>query len=386
MTVHSEFETAGNDMFESCYSCSAIVNYNCSAPQFGAIRLCLNGKQQGDIVGRKRFRLAIAEAARQNAPEKSSTVTDSLMISEHTSEWLGLPVSLFDAEQMKRGITDYKSRIYRVATEYDGPPFEEVFAAFIANPACAEAPAIVIGAVGSDGGQEMSTALELLVAAREKLKGLKGIFFGDMIVEESEISWITQTDVSPLFTAYPDLEHLRIRGGNELTLGGTVRHPKLKSLVIETGGLGANVVQQVVAADLPALEHLELWLGEENYGGDATMDDVLPLFEAGRFPNLKRLGICNSTFQDYVATVAATAPVLAQLEVLDLSLGTLSDTGASALLASEGVKRLKHLDLYHHYLSSAMMEKLKATFPSVDVSEQEKDNGDPEDRYVAHSE
>ena len=308
------------------------------------------------------------------------------MISEHATEWLGLPVSLFDGDQMKRGITDYKSRIYRVATEYDGPPFEEVFAAFTANPACAEAPAIVIGAVGSDGGQEMGTALELLVAAREKLKGLKGIFFGDMIVEESEISWITQTDVSPLFTAYPDLEHLRIRGGNELTLGGKVRHPKLKSLVIETGGLGANVVQQVIAADLPALEHLELWLGEENYGGDATMEDLLPLFEAGRFPTLKRLGIRNCTFQDFVATVAATAPVLAQLDTLDLSLGILSDTGAAALLTSESVKRLKHLDLHHHYLSNAMMEKLKATFPSVDVSEQEEDSGDPEDRYVAHSE
>lgn len=309
-----------------------------------------------------------------------------LMIDEHTSEWLGLPVSLFDGEQIKRGISDYKARIYRVATEYDGPPFEEVFAAFTANPACAEAPAIVIGAVGSDGGQEMGTALELLVSARERLKSLRGIFFGDMIVEESEISWIEQTDVSPLFTAYPDLEHLRIRGGNQLSLGGTIRHPKLKSLVIETGGLGADVVRQVIAADLPALEHLELWLGDEGYGGDTTMDDLLPLFEAGRFPKLKRLGICNCPFQDFVATVAATSPVLQQLEVLDLSLGTLSDRGAEALLGSEAVKRLKHLDLHRHYLSSAMMEKLKASLPSVDVSEQEEDSGDPEDRYVAHSE
>jgi hypothetical protein len=308
------------------------------------------------------------------------------MISEHTSEWLGLPVILFDGERMKQGVGDYKSCIYRVATEYDGPPFEEVFSAFTSNPACAEAPAIIVGAVGSDGGQEMGTALELLVVAREKLKGLKGIFFGDMIVEESEISWIEQTDVSPLFTAYPDLEHLRIRGGGGLSLGGAVRHPKLKSLVLETGGLGADVVRQVIGADLPALEHLELWLGEENYGGDATMEDLMPLFEMGRFPHLKRLGICNCTFQDHVAVVAATAPVLAQLEVLELSLGVLTDRGAEALLQSEGVKRLKHLDLHHHFLSDALMAKLKAALASVDLSEQEKDGGDPEDRYVAHSE
>jgi hypothetical protein len=109
------------------------------------------------------------------------------------------------------------------------------------------------------------------VAARDHLPNLTAIFLGDIIIEENEISWINQSDVSPLFTAYPALEHFRVRGGNGLIVG-SIRHERLKSLIIESGGLPAQVVRDVAAATLPALEHLELWLGTEEYGGDAPID------------------------------------------------------------------------------------------------------------------
>jgi hypothetical protein len=76
--------------------------------------------------------------------------------------------------------------------------------------------------------------------------------------------WIQQCDVSPLFAAYPRLEHFCVRGADGLSFGA-LRHDRLKSLIIQSGGLGANVVREV-AADAPELEHLELWLGDENYG------------------------------------------------------------------------------------------------------------------------
>jgi len=78
--------------------------------------------------------------------------------------------------------------------------------------------------------------------------------------------------------------------------------------------------------------------------------------------------------------------LLERLRVLDLSLGTLCDNGAAALLASPGIKNLEFLDLHHHYCSDEMVSKLETLGIKVDASEQE----DPEeydgDRYVAVAE
>ncbi len=57
---------------------------------------------------------------------------------------------------------------------------------------------------------------------------------------------------------------------DDTTFGGLTVVDSLVALTIESGGLPAAVVREVASAHLPALEHLELWLGEENYGGDAT--------------------------------------------------------------------------------------------------------------------
>jgi hypothetical protein len=48
------------------------------------------------------------------------------------------------------------------------------------------------------------------------LTNLRAIFLGDITYEENEISWIEQSDVSPLLRAYPALEVSRVRGGNSL--------------------------------------------------------------------------------------------------------------------------------------------------------------------------
>ncbi len=60
-----------------------------------------------------------------------------------------------------------------------------------------------------------------------------------------------------------------MRGGTDLAFP-PVRHTALETLVVETGGLGAEVVRGIVGSDLPALENLELWLGTDEYGGDST--------------------------------------------------------------------------------------------------------------------
>jgi hypothetical protein len=306
------------------------------------------------------------------------------MISEHAVDWLGFPVKLFDPELSEKGISDYATTIYRLALDWDADvDFPELFSRFMSNPASAQTPAIIIGQFhGDDPSEGSGEIVQLLVSAQPKLPNLRGIFIGDMVSEENEVSWIVQSDVSPLLVAYPNLEHLRLRGSSELSLGGRIVHQKLKSLTIETGGLPPRLLEEVLASQLPALESLELWLGTPNYGGEATVQDLQPLLAGNLFPALKSLGLRDSEIADEIAVALQSAPILSRLSSLDLSLGTLGDEGGKAFLANPKLKSLKHFDLHHHYLSKEMMNSLKREFPTVNLDDAEGNAGE-DDRYVA---
>jgi hypothetical protein len=216
---------------------------------------------------------------------------------------------------------------------------------------------------------------------------VRSLFLGDIIAEEAEISWIQQTDISPLFDAFPALEYLTVRGGNGLRLG-SLRHDRLISLVVQSGGLPVEVVREVCSAQLPNLEHLELWLGSDNYGGNATVEDLGPILSGQLFPKLQSLGLRDSEIADEIATAVASAPVLERIRVLDLSLGTLGDAGAVALLSSPAVAKLEKLDIHHHYCSEDIVARLQALGITVDASEpQQEDAYDGETyRYAAVTE
>lgn len=306
------------------------------------------------------------------------------MIQEHDSEWMGYPVRAFNPDE---AVSDYKNTLHRLAVDWDANhTLVDLLAIFLKNPASADTPAIVIGTFG-ESDTEPSPVIEAIVAARDRLPNLKGIFVGDIISEENEISWIQQADLSSLFLAFPNLEHFRCRGGNGLVLG-RISHANLRSLVVEAGGLSRTVVRDILSSSLPALEHLEIWLGTDDYGWDGSLEDFQPLFESQLFPSLKYLGLRNSIISDELAAAWAVTQALPGLSTLDLSMGTLSDEGAAHLLASPNSKTLTGLDLHHHYLSEGMMARLRETFPFVnldDVKVAEEWDGE-EQRYVAVSE
>lgn len=183
----------------------------------------------------------------------------------------------------------------------------------------------------------------------------------------------------------PGLERLRVRGADGLSLR-PVHHDNLVELAFETGGLPAEVVRAVGGCDLPRLEHLELWLGTPDYGGDAGVGDLTEILAGVRFPRLRYLGLRNAEIADQVAAALATAPVVARLEVLDLSMGVLTDQGATALLTGQPLAHLRRLDLHHHYLSDELAGRLRQHLGpagvKVDLSEQDPGEDD-EDRYVA---
>lgn len=307
------------------------------------------------------------------------------MISEHVTDWLGFPVKLFNSELSEETVEDYANTIYRLALDWDSEvDFPTLFSRFISNPASRQTPAIIIGQFHQDdptGGS--AEVVQLLVSAPAQLPNLRGIFLGDLISEENEISWIVQTDVSPLLLAYPNLEHLRLRGTGELSLGGRSAHEKLKSLTIETGGLPPLLLREVLASQFPALDSLELWLGTSSYGGDVTVAELQPLLSGSLFPALKHLGLRDSEIVNEIAEALVSAPILSRLDSLDLSLGTLSDEGGKVLLGNPALKRLKRLDLHRHYLSERMMAALKREFPAVNVEGPEGDDTKADDRYVA---
>lgn len=306
------------------------------------------------------------------------------MIDSHFAALNGLPV-----HEWQSGTPLPPNTIPRLALSYDdldgGTKWVDLFATFLeAEPHLETLPGLIVGAYDFESSENSASIVEAIAASSARFPNLKTLFIGDILSEELEISWIEQSDLSPLFGAFPELEYLGARGGNNLNLGSP-HHEKLKTLVIQSGGLDARIVRSLNAAHLPNLEHLELYLGSENYGATISVDDLAPLLAGELFPNLKYLGLCDSEIADQLAPAVAKAPILKRLQTLDLSSGTLGDEGAQALLESELIRGLQKLDLHYHFCTDSMQEKLKALPIEVDVSDaQSGDEWDGEvHRYVA---
>jgi hypothetical protein len=238
--------------------------------------------------------------------------------------------------------------------------------------------ALVLGHV-SDGdyGFGAVTARDTLIGLAPELTNLRSLFFGDILQEESEISWIAQTDLAPLLAALPDLTEFTVRGANGLGLA-VGRHAHLRRLSVQSGGLPGAVARGIAAADLPALEHLELWLGDEEYGNDTTPEDLAPVLSGEAFPRLRSLGLRNADNIDVWVRAVTEAPVVPRLHTLDLSLGTLVDEDAELLLATPALRGLRRLDLHHHYLSEEAAERVRAEFTAAGVEVDVSDPQEPE--------
>ncbi|MGW6007943.1 STM4015 family protein [Streptomyces sp. NPDC055210] len=278
--------------------------------------------------------------------------------------------------------------------------WDEAFDRFCAEVDTTRVRALIVGSWDDPLDTDPSRVIEALLAARDRLPALRSLFLGDMVAEEAEISMISQTDVTPLLAGFPALEDFGVRAGESQSMGRVqrlefpaLRHDALRRLTVQSGGLPVDVVRGVGASELPALEHLDLWLGVSEYGGDCTVADVEPILYGDRFPRLRYLALRNSEIQDEIAVALASAPVVARLEVLDLSMGTLSDEGAAALLGGQPLTHLKKLDLHHNFLSESFQQRIRETLEpagvEVDVDRGDAkldDDGGAADRYVSVAE
>jgi hypothetical protein len=298
---------------------------------------------------------------------------------QHLKTFAGLPVREFESGKRSQGGKPHAWRLAAWeyaqddATRAGKTALVELLDEFL-DAQGTDLSALVIGPWKYDdmceglGGRGAAEIVAALVAGAERMPNLRALFMGDVLSEECEVSWIGYGDISPLLPAFPKLEEFHLRGTSNVRFGA-IDHPNLRKFVLEGGGLPAEVVSEICAARMPKLEHLELWLGDENYGGITETSSLRPLLDGTVFPKLRYLGLRNSKIADEVAKAVAESPLLERIEILDLSLGTMTEVGAEALLVSPKVRKLKRLDLFHHYISAPFVKALKALPIEVDVSD-----------------
>ncbi|MFD3755628.1 STM4015 family protein [Streptomyces sp. NPDC058622] len=279
----------------------------------------------------------------------------------HLSELGGLPAFDFPAKGDERALPEAGSVAWRVrADEHDtGETWSEAYARFTAAVDTRRVGSLIVGVWEESYEVSSAAIVSVLAAAADDFPLLRHLFLGDIEGEESEISWIVQSDVTPLLEAFPELREFGVRGGTGLALT-PVKHTGLRKLVVQTGGLPGEVVRGVAASDLPSLEVLDLWLGTSEYGADTEAQDLAPILSGELLPALRHLGLRNSEIQDAVAAAVAGAPVVGRLETLDLSMGILTDEGATALLEGGSLGHLSRLDLDHHFIGADVQERLRA--------------------------
>jgi len=299
-------------------------------------------------------------------------------IGENATTFIGKRVIDFDPE--KEPGTDV---VYRFRSDWDEAEIIPHLEQFLASDAAADAEGLVLGAWhGDDPELTSANVIELLVNSRDRLPNLAAIYVGDITSEENEMSWIKQSDLSPLLEAFPELQFLRSRGGDGLQLSSP-EHANLRGLTMETGGMDVAVIRSVCESSFPNLEHLELWLGTDEYGANHSVADLQPILSGRLFPKLKYLGLRNSQLADEIAAVVVNSPLIGRIETLDLSLGVLTDEGARVLLKLPPSPTLKKLNLHYNYITPDLVRAFQALRLEVDVSKPPRMETDDEWRFVA---
>lgn len=299
---------------------------------------------------------------------------------ENLSEFSGKRVADFNAPG---DISDFSAVAPRVRCDWDDKrTLGELLQLLLDQPGSDLIEALVFGVWMEDGESYEVTpqsAIDLLVQKSTSLPALKAVFFGDIISEENEMSWIEQGDYSQLWAAYPKLECAAFRGGNGLRLG-PIEHPNLKSLIVQTGGMSTQTLEEALNAKAP-LRHLELWLGDEGYGATTGVSDFDDLFSGKLFADLEYLGLKNCEYTDDLAAALVQSAIIDRIKTLDLSLGTLTDKGAKALVESGKLGNIA-LDISHHYVGENMIAQLKLASRSLNAADaQEPDTWDDEEHY-----
>ncbi|MBA3923565.1 MAG: HEAT repeat domain-containing protein [Nostocaceae cyanobacterium] len=235
--------------------------------------------------------------------------------------------------------------------------------------------------------KQCSEFIHILCQANKRLTSLKALFIGDRRQHEYKKSLIYLSDMSPIFEAFPHLEVLKLNGcPTKDSFSKNICHDRIKTLIIETADNHKDSLAQTCDLNLPALEYLELWGGRCGYISNIS-DSLAPLITGKSFPNLSYLGLPSFEKTDWLVKVLADSPILNRLRIINLSKGTLTDTGAEFLLNSPAINQLHLLNVANNYLSTAIVKRLSQLKCQViaDFQDLEANNhlGNSNSRYYA---
>ena len=202
------------------------------------------------------------------------------------------------------------------------------------------------------------------ISDSDRFRNLKALFMGAYeMTDYDSIYYFPIWNIGIILQAFPKLELLQLRCGGSNGYSNwryftPFKHNYLKVLIIETKELSRERVSQIFSLELPALEHLELWLGNDNYDENTSIEHLTPIFSGEIFPNLYYLGLRNCEYADEIATAVVNSPIINKIKILDISLGFLTDTGATALLNCPTINDLDILNVANNRLTSEMVDKL----------------------------
>ncbi|HEY1811357.1 MAG TPA: WGR domain-containing protein [Kofleriaceae bacterium] len=203
------------------------------------------------------------------------------------------------------------------------------------------------------------------------------ITFGDNI---DQISWHHTGKLDKLWKGVPNLRVLEIESG-EFDVGKMVA-PQLERAIFITGGLTASCGKNIATATMPKIKHLEIYYGTEDYGGDCSVKELVPLLQRTDLPKLEYLGLKNSMFANDIARAVVGSKLVKQVKTLDLSMGAMTDDGARAL--ADGKASLQHLeclDLTRNFLTKDGIKLVKSICPKVITADQEEADADGDETY-----
>lgn len=192
--------------------------------------------------------------------------------------------------------------------------------------------------------------------------------------DEHQITWVDLGDLGNAWPAFSRLRELTLRG-SYLRLGEIVA-PELRRLTITSSTF--NDTGAIRGARWPKLEELDIAFGDGEYVSvPASIDDVKAMVRELP-PTVTRLGLRNLPFTDELIPWLAKSSPLERLTHLDLSLGVLF--GAERALGEHAAafQHLKRLDVTDTGLDD--VERLTRQIPGLhrEVHWRQKDH-----RYVS---
>lgn len=266
-----------------------------------------------------------------------------------------------------------------------------VMASVFASPLCAMLEELRIGMVRWDWNDQPDIIVE--AGKHGWAQDLARLTVGD-IDDDIDMDHHTIGDVAKLISkSFPNLRYLKLHSGSQTWRGSKETFgvagfdlPKLEELVIETCAMTSKRMKAITAAKWPALTRLELWFGERERDATAKIADVAPVWDGKTFPKLRHLALRNNELVTDIVRLLPASKLAAQLETIDLSMGTMDDNDADELAAeARKFTKLKKLILDDSFVTPAAAKRVKAAFKSVDVSAKEpkeRYDWDPQHRYV----